>query len=105
MSTVGVYSSEEFTERFPLDFGSDMRGSMVTNVNDVVLGVIIAHQLKSGEVCAGSVLWSSFNDKSNPLWRLLSRPGAPITIDPSIQCINCGEGKHGYLHEGVWQTI
>lgn len=103
MAVLGKYTEADFLAHFPIDFGLGIRGSYIVNSQDVRLGVIVVHQLPGNEVCGGSAFWVKTSD--NPLWCILSKGAAPLTLDQSIACVKCPENVHGHIVDGKWVPV
>lgn len=65
-------------------------------------GLTIWHLLPSGEWCGGAV-WFRDLEKGRIGWTVMSGPGEPLTLVPSIDC-SCG-GNHGFITNGRWGTV
>jgi len=95
MATIGTWDEREFQADFPINFGKGHRGHLVYKGTQPI-GIVEAHRLESGEICAGTIYWVPQADK--PVWALESLE--PLTVTPSVRC-DCG--THGYIRNGQWQ--
>jgi hypothetical protein len=107
MSLVSKYSPQEFTSEFSLDFGSGVRGALVSS--EGFKGLIISHLAVANGgtfVCCLVLPLEMPNSKLPPLWGLGDKNPAHLTITgPPIECINCPTNNRGNILKGEWVPV
>jgi hypothetical protein len=100
MSDVGVRDEKQYNADFPLDFGRNVRGSLLHDKEGNSIGILFVHRLPNDGTCGGSVYWDKTwvsRGTRMPTWKLESLD--PMTLDPSIRC-SCN--FHGHITNGRW---
>jgi hypothetical protein len=105
LTNIGDYPDEQYFDDFPLDFGSNSRGSFIINKSGEAIGLVEAHRKSNGDVCAGHLYWIEPEFgwfASHHLWVFTSTGPAEhqFTLTPSILC-DCGH--HGFITNGKFE--
>ena len=62
-------------------------------------GAIVIHRKTDGDLCEGSVTWTSGSQPEHRTWDIEGEPGEHMTLSPSLLC-HCGD--HGFIRDGKW---
>jgi hypothetical protein len=83
LTSIGRWTDDEFASNYPIDLGDGQRASYIANGEQEPVGLILAHRVDGGDICAASCFWRPVEGR--PKWTLWIKEGKWVRAADSRQ--------------------